>query len=322
VLSLDDVAFAGHGLERPECVLCTRAGDLYTADFRGGVAHLDPSGQTRLYTGRSAELTTGLRPNGIALDRDGSFLVAHLGADEGGVFRLDRAGQVRSVLREVDGVSLPPSNFVLLDAAGRLWITVSTRLVPRARGYRKDNADGFIVLVDQHGARVVADELGYTNEVQVSPDGRWLYVNETFIRRTSRFALRPDATRPLGPRETVIEHGPGVFPDGLAFDAEGGLLIVSVVSNRVLRLAPGGKLDLWLEDNEPAHLAWVEEAYQAGKLDRSHLDTIKSRTLRNISSAAFGGADLRDLYLGCLLGDRIAHLRSPLAGLPPVHWEW
>ena len=41
-------------------------------------------------------------------------------------------------------------------------------------------------------AFIAADGLGYTNEVAIHPDGRWLYVNETFARRLTRFALQAD----------------------------------------------------------------------------------------------------------------------------------
>lgn len=38
---------------------------------------------------------------------------------------------------------LPPTNYVHLDAQGRVWITVSTRTTPRSDAYRPDIADGF-----------------------------------------------------------------------------------------------------------------------------------------------------------------------------------
>jgi hypothetical protein len=52
------------------------------------------------------------------------------------------------------------------------------------------------------------------------------------------------------------------------------------------------------------------------------MDKISSRCLRNISSIAFGGPDLRSGFLGCLLGDRIARVPMPVAGTAPVHWEY
>lgn len=318
-LSLDQLSFTGSGLNRPECVLCTARGDIYSADWRGGVAHILPDGSQRLYTGRAPD-GRELKPNGVALLADGSFLLADLGAELGGVFRLTRDGACSVFVDRVDGVLLPPSNFVYIDSAGRTWITVSTRLTPRAAAYRQDVADGFIVLVDDQGARIVADGLGYTNEVALDPSGKWLYVNETFSRRLSRFPLHANGT--LGKKEVVTEFGAGTFPDGLVFDVDGHVWITSIVSNRVIRVAPDGSQQLMLEDNDQDHLTWVEEAFVAGELGRPHLDNIRSQRLRNISSLAFGGPDLRTGYLGCLLGDSIAHLPMPVAGIPPSHWRY
>ncbi len=317
--ALQSLGHLGTGLVRPECVLASARSDLFSADWRGGVAHRLPDGTQRLYTGR---LPGGgeLRPNGIALLADGSFLIAHLGAEQGGVFRLTRTGAVEPWLTEVAGEALPPTNFVLRDAAGRTWVTVSTRLAPRALGYRRSCNDGFIVCVQpDRQAEVVADGLGYTNEVALHPGGEWLYVNETFARRLSRFALRADGS--LGARETVTEFGPGTFPDGLAFDEAGHAWVVSIVSNRLIRVAPDGRQTLWLEDADPEHLAWVEAAFDAGEMGRPHLDGIRSQVLRNISSIAFAGADRRTAVLGCLLGDSLVTLPLPVAGVTPAHWN-
>jgi sugar lactone lactonase YvrE len=315
----------GASLVRPECVLATATGDLFSADWRGGVAHLHADGRQTFYGGHGANGIT-LKPNGIALLRDGSFLLAQLGDDDGGIYRLQRTGQVSPWLMQVDGVELPPTNFVVEDAQGRFWVTVSTRLRPRALGYRRSCDDGFIVCVDAHakggahGARIVADGLGYTNEVALHPSGRWLYVNETFARQLSRFALRADGT--LGHKEVVTEFGAGTFPDGLAFDEDGCAWVVSIISNRLIRVAPDGEATLWLEDADADHLAAVEAAYNTGSLGRQHLDGVKSQQLRNISSIAFCGAERRRAVLGCLLGDCLVEVDMPCAGVAPTHWHY
>lgn len=314
---LDDLIPVGQDLNRPECVLCTSDGNLFVSDWGGGVTVVRPDGQQRRFLAKDPPIE--LRPNGIALNRDGRFLVANLG-DDGGIWSLGTDGSLRPVLQEVDGLPLPPSNFVLIDTEGRIWVTVSTTITPRAKAYRPDTNDGYIVLIDDSGSRIVADGLGYTNEVQIHPDGKWLYVNETFARRTSRMPIRVDGS--LGPRETVTEYGAGTFPDGLCFDVEGGFWVVSVVSNRVLRVTPGGKQELFVEDNDPEHLQEVEAAFQNGQMGRPHLDTIRSRRLGNISSIAFGGHDKRSAYVGCLLYDRLMKFRTPIAGIEPAHWHW
>ncbi|MFY3383771.1 SMP-30/gluconolactonase/LRE family protein [Paracidovorax sp. MALMAid1276] len=306
-------------LHRPECVLTNAKGDIYTADWRGGVAHIHPHGGQSFYPAQAVDGEV-LKPNGIALLRDGSFLLAHLGAERGGIFHLKRNGITVPWLRQVGGVELPPCNFVVEDASGRFWVTVSTRQSPRALGYRKSCNDGFVVLVDAKGARIVADGLGYTNECVVDRTGQWLYVNETFTRRLSRFAIRADGS--LGEKEVFAEFGAGTFPDGVVQDADGGFWVTSIVSNRVIRVSPEGRQEVWLEDSDPNHLAWVEAAYQANEMGRPHLDDVKSRHLRNISSLAFGGADMRTAYLGCLLGDALPTFRMPVAGHPPIHWSY
>lgn len=318
--SLSHVQFVGADLARPECVLATAAGDLFASDWRGGVWHRRPDGTQRQYLGA---LPDGgeLRPNGIALLADGSFLLAHLGTHTGGVYQLGRDGHVAPWLTEVHGQALPPTNFVLRDADGRTWITVSTRKVPRALGYRRGCDDGFVICVLPNGtARIVADGLGYTNEVALHPSGRWLYVVETFARRLSRFEVYADGA--LGAKEIVASFGAGTFPDGLAFDEDGYAWVVSIVSNRLIRVAPDRTQSLWLEDADPTHCEWVEAAFAIDQMDRPHLDRNPSTVLRNISSIAFGGPDRRTAVLGCLLGNRLASLPVPAAGVAPVHWSY
>jgi sugar lactone lactonase YvrE len=315
-LTPEDLTFLGQGLHRPECVLCTSRGNVYTADWRGGVTCLHPDGSRRNILAQKPEVD--LKPNGIALCRDGTFLLANL-ADAGGLYRLDRSGYTEPVLTEIDCQPIPPANFVMVDEDDRIWLTVSTRRRPRALGYRPDVSDGFIILIDSGRARIVADGLGYTNEILLD-DGNWLYVNETFGRRLSRFRVEPDGS--LSGRQTVAEFGPGTFPDGLTMDVEGGIWITSIVSNRVIRIDPRGDQHVVLEDLDPEHVATVEKAFRDGRMDRPHLDRIHNGRLQNISSLAFGGPDLKTAYLGCLLGDSLATFRSPVAGKAPVHWHY
>jgi hypothetical protein len=321
MIDLDEVSFVGVDLVRPECVLATASGDIFAADWRGGVSHIRPDGTQRLYLGTTGDLPEGPRPNGIALERDGSFLFANLGTDVGGVWRIDRTGQIRPILTEVEGSAIPPSNFVTRDRQDRLWLTVSTRLKHRSLDYRRAASSGFIVRVDGDGPRIVAEGLGFANECLIDPSGKWLYVNETYARRLSRFPLFSNGS--VGVKEIVAEFGPGQFPDGLAFDVESNVWIVCIVSNQMLRVDPRtGRVTRMLEDSDPDHVSWVESAYLNNELGRPHIDTIRSRRLRNISSIAFGGVGLRTAFLGCLLGHSIATLPMVVAGVPPVHWEY
>ncbi len=318
-IDLAEIGFLGADLKRPECVLCTPDGSVLTSDWGGGVAILDAQGRQRRLLGTSGGPKYGLLPNGFGLCRDGSLLLAHLNDQEGGVWRLDPHGRLSPFLLELDGMPLPPTNFVLVDGSDRVWITVSTRLLPRFPARRPDLADGYVILVDSHGARIVADGFGFTNELRLDASGEWLYVVETFGRRITRLRVSKDGA--LSSRETYVELGPGTFPDGIAFDVQGGLWIASIVSNRILRVAPDRSIAMVVEDHDPVHLAEFERDFTSGRLAGLPPEPPPARTLGNTSSLAFGGPDLKTVYVGCLLAGRIARFRSPVAGLPMAHWH-
>jgi sugar lactone lactonase YvrE len=317
-LPLEQLVFSGTGLNRPESVLATRDGAIWASHWAGGgVSRIDADGSVRHLLPKNP--VSGVHPNGIALASDGSFLLASLG-ETGGIWQLTGQGELAPWLTEVEGQALPPSNFISLDSKGRAWIAVSTRHHPRALAYRSDIADGFLVMAEQGAARIVADGLGYTNECLVSPCGDWLYVNETFGRRLSRFPLM--ANGDLGQRQTVAEFGPGIFPDGLAFDETDHIWVVSIVSNSVLRISPDNRVETIFSDAEPEFLDWVEAAFQDGSMGRPHLDNVKSQVLGNISSIAFAGPDRRQAVFGCLLDHRLPSMDIGVTGLKPVHWDW
>lgn len=306
----------GEGLRRPESVLATASGSVFVSDHGDGVREL---GTPRR---RLVGAPPGFLPNGFALLPGRAALVANL-AGVGGVWRIDAQGQASPEWMEIDGERLSTCNFVGLDDAGRTWITMSTRLLPRERAFHRGAADGFVALVDGSGGRIVADGLGFANECRVHPDGGSLWVNETYARRLSRHALLGGgAALRLGPRQTVWEFGDGDFPDGLCFDAEGAAWVACIVSNRVLRITARGRCQVMLDDADPAVCALADRLFEAGALDRTTVDLGGQRSLRNVSSVAFGGPDLRTLYLGNLFGQQLACFRAPVAGARPPHWAF
>lgn len=313
--TIDDLGFHGRDLSRPECVCCLASGVVVVSNGDGGVSRIDQDGTTRHIT--APEGTHKPMTNGFAITQQGDFLLADL-SSEGGVWKLRANGTCEPFITEVDGETLPSTNFVGVDAKNRVWATVSTRHSPRTLAYRKHIADGYIVLSDERGTRIVADGVGYTNEAIVNPAGDFLVVNETMARRTSRFRIRDDGS--LGPRETVTEYGEGVYPDGLAFDEEGAFWMTSVLSNRLIRVTPDGGQTLVFEDSDPDMLAVCEAAYQGGTLGPEHMGKVVSKLAKSISSIAFGGPDRRTGYLGNLLDNRIYTFQSPVAGATPSHW--
>jgi sugar lactone lactonase YvrE len=317
-----ELTFIGANLEIPECVLATKTGDLFTSDG-AGVAHIRPDGSVRRIKPRSAP--DGFRTNGFAMLPDRSFLIANLGPN-GGIWRLTDGGELSPFLTSVDGVTLPSANYVGLDEQGRLWITVSTRQVPRHKAWRKDCADGFIVLYDKGAARIVADDLRYTNEAIVDQTGKWLYVCESFAQQLVRYDIAADGS--LGPKEIISQFSIGStadkasVPDGLAMDEEGYVWIANAFSNRLVRIDPKtGNREAILEDAELGELAQIADHLANGEHQQA-FEIGGRRALGNLSSLAFGGEDLRTIYLGGLSATRIGCLRTPFKGYPRPHWSF
>jgi len=228
--------------------------------------------------------------------------------------------QLVPMLTEIDGAPLPPSNFVVVDASGILWFTVSTRRLPRSLAWTPNVADGYIGVVDASGvARIVADGLAYTNEVAFSPDGQWLYTNETYGQCVSRFRLLPGPG--LGPREVVVQLEGADLPDGICFDAQGGAWIACIASNRLLCVSPGGQVHVVLADTDDDHAQRVARGIRSANLRHADMQTAGRSRLGNISSLAFGGPDRRTAYLGCLLDHRIRCFTAPVQGAEPAHWH-
>ncbi len=121
---LDEIKFIGSGLNRPECVLTHQSGLLITADWTdsGGISLVGQDGVVSRLLAKDAPRQ--MRPNGVALEPGGSVLLADLGVEDGGVWRLHSDGHVEPVIIDIAGHMLPPTNFVLRDIEERLWITV------------------------------------------------------------------------------------------------------------------------------------------------------------------------------------------------------
>jgi hypothetical protein len=65
----------------------------------------------------------------------------------------------------------------------------------------------------------------------------------------------------------------------------------------VYRVAPDGKPELILEDVVPGHVDRVETARAEGKFDREHFYARSGQAVEALTSVAFGGPDLRTLYV-------------------------
>jgi len=323
------IRFIGTELQRPECILAERDGTLWSADARGGVMRIDPDGSQTLITQVSdphfdidadaaTSLLSGTLPNGLAFASDGDLLISNFGTDR--LERMTRDGTTSVLLDRIDGRELGKVNFVLRDRKDRTWITVSTMVNPWSDAIRKDLDDGYIILLDERGARIVADGLHFTNEVRLDAAEEWLYVAETTAKRVSRFRVQPDGS--LADREVYGPSSLGTgFVDGICFDAYGNLWATMIFADRLVAITPDGELLELMEDGNPDGTKALEAAFASGR--PVPFETLMGATgtiCPWLASVTFGGPDLKTVYLGGLRSTNIPAFDSPVAGLPMVHW--
>jgi sugar lactone lactonase YvrE len=318
----------GHDLQRPECILAERDGTLWSADARGGVMRIRPDGTQQLtaqvgHVGIDRDNPTSLilggatLPNGIAMNRNGDFLIANFGTDA--IECMDRDGNSRTLYTHVDGQPLGKANFVLCDSHDRIWFTVTTRLTPWTRSINEKVPDGYVGLIDEHGIRIVADGFVGTNEIRFDAREEWLYVVESNARRISRLRARPDGS--LFGRETFGPDDLRGTPDGFAFDAYGNLWVTIVQTDRLIALTPEGEVLTLLDDCDPIQARIYDEHFYAGTMTPEIMAATQGSIAPWMASVTFGGSDLRTVYLGSLRGTTIPCFRAPVAGLPMAHWR-
>lgn len=323
-----DLAFLGEGLERPECILAEPSGTLWAADGRGGVMRIDPDGTQELILQDSNSPNAasdfdsrliqaeGSLPNGLAFDTDGSILIANWGTER--LERMTRSGETTVLLDQIDGRRIGKANFVTRDSKGRLWLTVTTQMQPWTDHFKDLSHDGYIILIDERGARIVADGLCGTNELRFDPAEEWLYVAETSARRVTRFRVEGDQ---LIEREVYGPANLGGFNDGIAFDSYGNLWTTLVMADRLVAITPKGDLLTILDlGGDPELLSALDVAWANNAITPALMGASGGTLCRWMASLTFGGPDLRTVYLGSLQGTRISFFRSPVAGQALLGW--
>ena len=143
---------------------------------------------------------------------------------------------------------------------------------------------------------------------------------ETTGRRITRFRVREDGN--LTGRETFGPADHGAFIDGIAFDAFGNLWGTHVMTDRIFAITPEGDLRILLDDDRGSAAGRaLLEAFERDAVTPELLMAGGGTIAPFFTSVTFGGADLRTVYIGSLGSKRIPTFRSPVAGLPMIHWR-
>jgi sugar lactone lactonase YvrE len=306
-IGVGDLQIVAAGISRPEDVLVARDGRVFASDAAASVSEILPDGSHRPVGNAGGE------PNGLAELPDGRIVLANFAS--GLVQRVElETGDVDVVADQVDGEPLTCANYPVVDTDGSILVSCSSRLDP-ALAMATGTRDGSIVRIDPDGStRVVCADLPFPNCMTFDARRRHLYVVLSTPSVVVRLPVLADgglgAPEPYGPALGARgddEYGPEFLPafgqpdvlarwgmaDGCGFDADGNLWVTLMGANRIVAITPG--LDVVTVVEDPAGEVLVAP-----------------------TSVAWGGDDLRDLYIGSLFGAHVVKTRSTIAGMVPI----
>ena len=329
VVQASDISYIGHDLQRPECILAEPDGMLWAADARGGVVRIDANTDSQeliiqgadnrfeAATDDASRFTQGTLPNGMAFASNGDLLISNFGTDR--LERMTREGNNVVLYDSIDGERIGKVNFVIRDSKDRIYMTISTMIPNWMEAISPNVADGRIVLVDETGIRVVADDLAFTNEIRLDADEDWMYIAETCGPKVSRMRVLPDGS--LTDYEVFGPDNHGALIDGIAFDSYGNLWGTHVFNDQIFAITPQGDLRIILDDDRGNEAGQrFLDAFWKDQATSEHMLAAGGSIAPWMASVTFGGPDLKTVYVGSLRGTTIPYFQSPVAGLPMVHW--
>jgi gluconolactonase len=293
------------GLFFPEGPVWCDDGSVLVVELgEGCVTRVQPDGvKTRVSD-------NGGSPNGQAIGPDGALYVCNSGGWDwveigpmritgmnlpanhsgGRIERVDLAtGEVRVLYTECDGNPLIGPNDIVFDRDGGMWFTDHGRHEGRVHHL----GGVYYAQPDGSSIRELLFPLDAPNGIGLSPDGTKLYVAETHTGRVRVW----DVTAPGQVDTASIIPGPGggllhgfegmQLLDSLGMDADGNVVVATLVTGAVSVIAPDGTL---------------LEQWMTGDLMTTNV--------------CFGGPGLTTAFVTCSATGRLIKFDYPRGGLP------
>lgn len=247
-----------------------KEGILYAVNFRrqGTIGRITPTGEATVFL----ELPNGSIGNGIRFNSRGQMLIADY--TNHNVLQVDLSDKQIRVQAHEPRMNQP--NDLAIDSKDRVYASDPDWKKSSGRIWRID-PDGGVTLLE--------DSMGTTNGIEVSPDEKKLYVNESVQRNVWVYDLSEQGT--ISNKRLLIQF-PDFGMDGMRSDVDGNLYITRHGKGTVVKVSPEGRV--------------LREITMLGK---------------NPSNIAFGGKDGRTAYVTMQDKGNIEYFRVDRPG-----WEW
>lgn len=209
------------GVEGPAC---DAAGNVYAVNFekQQTIGKVTPDGKAAVFV-TLPDKSTG---NGIVFDRAGLMYVAdYVGHN---VLRVDPKTKQISVFAHEDRMNQP--NDLAIAPDGTLYASDPDWGKEKGQVWRV-GTDGKVALA--------AADMGTTNGIEVSPDGKTLYVNESAQRNIWAFTIGDGGA--LTDKRLLKKFEDHAF-DGMRCDVDGNLYVTRHGKGTVVKLSPSGEV--------------------------------------------------------------------------------
>ncbi len=235
-----------------------KLGFIYAVNFskQATIGKITPDGKAELFI----NLPEGSVGNGIRFDRSGNMYIADY--KKHNILKVDMQSKKISIYANDSTLNQP--NDLAIAEDGTLYASDPNWAKNSGKLWKITTA-GVLILLE--------DSMGTTNGVEVSPDNRKLYVNESVQRNVWVYDLSENG---VISNKTLFYNFADFGMDGMRCDVEGNLYITRFGKGTVAILSPEGEL--------------VREIALKGK---------------NVTNIAFGGPDGKTCYVtvadrGCL----------------------
>ena len=215
-------------------------GNLYAVNFskEGTIGKITPTGDSTIFI----ELPNGSIGNGIRFNSRGEMLIADY--TNHNILKVDMASKQLSVYAHDSMMNQP--NDIAIDSKDRLYASDPNWKAGTGRIWR----------IDINGkTTVLEDSMGTTNGIEVSPDEKILYVNESVQRKVWAYDLSSDGS--VSNKRLLIEF-PDFGMDGMRCDIDGNLYITRHGKGVVAKISSKGQLlkEIILLGKKPSNIAF------------------------------------------------------------------
>lgn len=215
-------------------------GNVYAVNFskEGTVGKITPAGEGSIFI----ELPNGSVGNGIRFNNNGDMLIADYTRHN--VLKVDMATKQISVHAHDSTMNQP--NDIAIDDKDGLFASDPNWKAGKGRIWRID-PNGKIFILE--------DNMGTTNGIEVSPDNKTLYVNESVQRKVWAYDLSESGA--ISNKRLLIDF-PDFGMDGMRCDVDGNLYIARHGKGVIAKVSPAGKLlrEIKLTGTKPSNVAF------------------------------------------------------------------